>query len=148
MRKMLAAAAAFSMLGLATQGWAGGQQVVAQVSADGQSIVVRTYRCGTPASLSLRGTAEGLVNGERRTLALEAKPGDEPGVFRVARQWPEEGRWALVFGVSNGKGEVSSLVVLEPGSPLRIADQRMTFDKPSAERIDDALARGTAVASR
>ncbi len=148
MKKMLAAAAALSMLGLATQVWAGGQQVVAQVSADGQSIVVRTYRCGTPASLSLRGTAFGLVNGERRTLALEARPGGEPGVFNVARQWPAEGRWALVFGVSNGKGEVRSLVVLEPGSPLRIADQRMTFDRPSAERIDNALATGTAVASR
>jgi hypothetical protein len=148
MRKMLAAVAAVSMIGLTTQARAGGQQVVAQVSADGQSLVVRTYRCGTPASLTLRGTAEGLVNGERRTLVLEAKPGSEPGVFSVARQWPAEGRWALVFGVSNGKAEVSSLVVLEPGSPLRIADQRMTFDRPSAERIDDALARGTAVASR
>ena len=148
MKKMLASVAALSMLGLATYVSAGGQQVVAQVSADGQSIVVRTYRCGTPASLSLSGTAIGLVNGERRTLALEATASGEPGVFNVARQWPAEGRWALVFGVSNGKGEVSSLVVLEPGSPLRIADQRMTFDRPSAERIDKALATGTAVASR
>jgi hypothetical protein len=148
MKKMLAAAAALSVAGLATLAWAGGQQVVAEVGADGRSIVVRTYRCGTPASLSLRGSAEGLVGGVRRTIALEVKPGPEPGVFSVARKWPAEGRWALVFGVSNGKGEVSSLVVLDPGSPLRIADQRMTFERPSAERIDRALATGAAVASR
>jgi hypothetical protein len=148
MKKMLAAAAALSVAGLATLAWAGGQQVVAEVGADGQSILVRTYRCGTPASLSLRGSAEGLVGGVRRTIALEVEPGPRPGVFSVARQWPAEGRWALVFSVSNGKGEVSSLVVLDPGSPLRIADQRMSFDRPSAERIDHALATGAAVASR
>ncbi len=148
MKKMFAAAAALSVAGLATLAWAGGQQVVAEVGADGQSILVRTYRCGTPASLSLRGSAEGLVGGVRRTIALEVEPGPRPGVFSVARQWPAEGRWALVFSVSNGKGEVSSLVVLDPGSPLRIADQRMSFDRPSAERIDHALATGAAVGCR
>ena len=107
MKKMLAAAAALSVAGLATLAWAGGQQVVAEVGADGQSILVRTYRCGTPASLSLRGSAEGLVGGVRRTIALEVEPGPRPGVFSVARQWPAEGRWALVFSVSNGNFDIT-----------------------------------------
>jgi hypothetical protein len=144
MKKTLVAAVVVSAAALA---WAGGQQVAAEVSADGHSILVRTYRCGTPSSLSLRGTAEGLVGGERRTIALEVKPGAEPGVFSVARRWPDEGRWALVLSVAGG-AQVSTLVVLEPGALLRIADQRMSLEKPSMERIDAALHKGTAVATR
>jgi hypothetical protein len=139
MKKTRVAAAVLVVSGLAHQTLAGGQQVVAQVGAHGQSIVVRTYRCGTPSSLSLRGTAEGLVSGQRRTVALEITAGAEPGVFDVARQWPAEGRWALVFSVMGGH-EVSTLVTLEAGAALRIAEQRMSYEKPSSERIDAALA--------
>ncbi len=138
MKKTLVAALALAVAGLALHASAGGQQVVAEVSADGQSVVVRTYRCGTPSSLSLRGTAEGLVSGQRRTLEIEITRGAEPGVFSVARQWPTEGRWALVFTVSGGH-DVSTLAALEPGTALRIAEQKMSFSKPSPERIEAML---------
>ncbi len=139
MKKTLVAAAVFTLAGLAPLAQAGGQQVVAQVSADGQSMVVRTYRCGTPSSLALRGTAEGLVEGERRSLELEITPGTEAGVFRVARQWPAEGRWVLVLSVTGERG-VSSLVTLEPGATLKIAGQKLSYEKPQPERIAAALA--------
>jgi hypothetical protein len=147
MRKSLVVVAAVAVAALAPSAWAGGQQVVAQIGADGQSIVVRTYRCGTPSSLSLRGSAEGLVLGQRRTLGLEIQAGAEPGVFTVSRQWPAEGRWALVFTVAGGR-DVSTLVLLEPGAALRIADQRTSYEKPSPERIEAALVKGTAIAMR
>src|SRR6185295_16015283 len=138
MQKTLIAAVA--VLGLASLAQAGGQQVVALVSDDGQSVVVRTYRCGTPSSLALRGTAEGLVVGERRSVELSVTPGTEPGVFHVARQWPAEGRWVLVLNVI-GQNGVSTLVTLEPGAPLRIADQKQSFERPQPERIAAALGR-------
>jgi hypothetical protein len=140
MKQTLVAALAVAVAGLAQQTFAGGQQVVAAVSADGQSIVVRTYRCGTPSSLSLRGTAEGLVSGQRRTIELAVTGGTEPGVFAVARQWPAQGRWALVFSVNGGHG-VSTLVTLEAGPALRIADQERSYERPGPDRIDTALAR-------
>jgi hypothetical protein len=146
MKKILVVAAALAVAGLAQEAVAGGQQVTAAVGADGQSIVVRTYRCGTPSSLSLRGTAEGIVGGERRTLALEIGRGDGEGVFHVTRQWPAEGRWALVFTVAGGHA-VSTLVTLEPGTALRIADQKMSYEKPSVERIEAALTGARAVAT-
>ena len=136
MQKILVAAVA--VLGLASVAQAGGQQVVAQVSPDGQSVLVKTYRCGTPSSLALRGTAEGLVSGERRSVELEIAAASEPGVFRVARQWPVEGRWVLVLNVTGERG-VSTLVTLEPGATLRIADQKQSFEKPQPERIAAAL---------
>jgi len=146
MKKTLVAAAALAVAGLAHEALAGGQQVTAAVRADGQSIVVRTYRCGTPKSLSLRGTAEGVGGGERRTLALEITRAEVEGVFNVARQWPAEGRWALVFTVG-GSHNVSTLVTLEAGAALRIADQRMSYEKPSPERIEAALTGARAVAT-
>ena len=146
MKKTLIAVLALALAGLARQTVAGGQQVVAQVGADGQSIVVRTYRCGTPSSLSLRGTAEGVVSGQRRTIALEITSGTQAGVFAVARQWPAEGRWALVFNVS-GANSVSTLVTLEAGQALRIADQKLSYEKPTPERIEAALAGVRAVST-
>lgn len=131
-------AIALVLVGMATAAAAGGQQVLAEASKDGRSVVVRTYNCGTPASLSLRGTAEGKVGGERRTIPLEIARAAEPGVFLVARQWPAEGRWALVLTVEGGHA-VSALVALEPGPGVRVASQRMAFEKPSAERIAAAL---------
>jgi hypothetical protein len=137
MKKTLVAAMALACAGLAPLATAGGQQVKAEVSPDGRALVVRTYRCGTPSSLSLRGSAEGIVSGERRRVELAVDPA-EPGVFRVARQWPAEGRWVVVLSVSGERG-VSTLVTLEPGAPLRIADQQQSFDKPSADRITAAI---------
>jgi hypothetical protein len=137
MRKTCAAVA-LVLAGFAAAAVAGGQQVVAEASKDGRSLVVRTYNCGTPASLSLQGTAEGRVGRERRTIPLEITRAAEAGVFHVARQWPAEGQWAVVLTVAGGHA-VSALVTLEPGPTVRIASQKMAFEKPSAERIAAAL---------
>jgi hypothetical protein len=80
-----------------------------------------------------------VVDGKRRTIALEITRAAEPGVFNVARQWPVEGRWALVFTVAGGHA-VSALVTLEPGAAVRIASQESTYEKPSMGRIEKALA--------
>ena len=138
MRKTIAAAAVLVLAGLAPSARAGGQQVVAEATPDGRAVVVRTYRCGTPANLSLRGAAEGIVDGQRRTIDLEVVRGEEPGVFKVARQWPTEGRWALVFNVA-GDHAASALVTLGPGPGIRIASQKSTYERPSAERIAAVL---------
>jgi hypothetical protein len=138
MKKTLVSAVVV-LAGLAHSAWAGGQQVTVQAGADGRSVVVRTYRCGTPASFKLHGAAEGVVNGARRTVPLSIRAAVEPGVFDVARQWPVEGRWVLVFDV-DGERPVSALVELEPGAGVRIAAQRSTYEKPTAESIRVALA--------
>ena len=145
MRKTPVAVAVLACAGLAHAAWAGGHQVVAEAARDGRSLVVRTYNCGTPANLSLQGAAEGLVGGQRRTIALEITRAAEPGVFNVARQWPVEGQWALVFTVAGGH-PVSTLVTLEPVSGIRIAAQKQGYEKPSAERILAALASASSPA--
>jgi len=116
---------ALFVLSVATAAFAGGQQVTLEVSKDAKSMLVRTFRCGTPSKISVQVTAEGLLNGERRSLPLEVEPTSEPGVFRVARQWPAEGTWVLT-ATARGEGSVSALVRLAPGAKLEIVSQRMT----------------------
>jgi hypothetical protein len=124
---------------LAQSAWAGGQQVEAQAAANGKSVVVRTYRCGTPSSFTVVGTAEGVVDGARKSIPLTIARAGEEGVFTVARQWPAEGRWALVFSVE-GSHAVSTIAELEPGATIRIARQKATYEKPTPAEVHAVLA--------
>ena len=146
MRGSVFAAAVLALTGLAGSVSAGGQQISAEASPDGKSVVVRTYRCGSPAGLSVNGTAEGLVGGERKSIPLKIGRAAEPGAFTVTRQWPVEGTWVLVFTAA-GERSASALVELLPGEKIRIASQESTYEKPSAQRVAAALAGPTSRAT-
>jgi len=144
MKKMLVCA---TVVLLAQSAWAGGQQVRAEAAADGRSVLVRTYRCGTPSSFTVVGTAEGVVGGARKTIPLALARAGEEGVFTVARQWPAEGKWALVFTVE-GSHAVSTLVELEPGAAIRVARQRTSYEKPTPSDVHAVLASAAPAGSR
>jgi hypothetical protein len=144
MKKMLVCAA---VVLVAQSAWAGGQQVRAEAAADGKTVVVRTYRCGTPSSFRVVGTAEGVVAGARKTIPLAIARAGEEGVFTVARQWPAEGKWALVFTVE-GSHAVSTLVELEPGATIRVASQKTTYEKPTPADVHAVLASTVPAGSR
>jgi hypothetical protein len=144
MKKMLVCAA---VVLVAQSAWAGGQQVRAEAAADGKTVVVRTYRCGTPSSFRVVGTAEGVVAGARKTIPLAIARAGEEGVFAVARQWPAEGKWALVFSVE-GSHAVSTLVELEPGATIRVAGQKTTYEKPTPADVHAVLASTVPAGSR
>ena len=61
----------------------------------GQYLVVRAYHHDLSAPYEVTGTAEGLVDGRRRSIALTVRPTGESGKFAVARNWPAEGVWVL-----------------------------------------------------
>ena len=87
------------------------------------------------------------MNGARRTIPLTIARGGEEGVFTVARQWPAEGRWALVFSVE-GSHAVSTIAELEPGAAIRVARQKASYEKPTAADVHAALASAAPAASR
>lgn len=119
----------------------------------GAALVVRTYFHETPAGFPVTGTAEGIVNGERKTLPLELEKAAHAGVFAVKQAWPTEGDWMLVFALDRGDGPAVTLVVeLGPNGGVQEASY---FSEPTkivatrsvqviggavgAERIDSAL---------
>ena len=70
-------------------------------------LVHAVTREGPAAAAALTGTAEGIVNGARRTIRLQLDPTPTPGVFAVRRQWPTEGTWLLRVSMQNTTAIVS-----------------------------------------
>lgn len=83
----------------------------------GAFLLVHAFHHGTPVNFPVSGTAEGLVNGSRRTISLEFKNTSRPGVYALQKQWPTEGVWTLVLGVTQGEGEFNTARAVVELSP-------------------------------
>lgn len=112
-------------------------------------LIARTFGCHQPADAKLSATAEGLVNGNRKTMPVELHP-IASGVLAIKQQWPSEGKWVLALtGSYNG---MTSSVLVElgangrvlPGTRLQEGDLKGVHAKGArrswiAEDIDTAL---------
>jgi hypothetical protein len=105
----LASFASVLLLAGASPALAGGFQLSVETpsgSSDGRLknavLIARTYGCHQPTDVKLVATAEGLVNGTRKSLPLELHAIGS-GVYAIKQQWPTEGNWVLAFtGAYNG----------------------------------------------
>jgi hypothetical protein len=82
-------------------------------STTGALFVVHTFRHGNPMDMGMTGKAEGLVDGQRRSV--EFKPTKaHTGTYAVRRQWADKGIWTLVITATptdHGPGEQLQAVV-------------------------------------
>ncbi len=107
------------VLAISSSAFAGGFQLSVETpssSFDPQMkdvvLVARTYGCHQPADAKLSATAEGLVNGARKSVALELRSVGS-GVYAIKQQWLSEGTWVLALtGAYNG---MTSSVLVELG---------------------------------
>src|SRR5688500_13852024 len=63
-------------------------------------MTVRTYHHGDPIGHELTGTAEGLVNGQRRSMRLDIRRLPSAGGYAVRWRKPADGTWVLVVSSS------------------------------------------------
>jgi hypothetical protein len=108
------------------------------------ALVVRPLRCA-PASVTITGTAEGIVNGTRHSIPLKLVALETPGVYAVPRVW-EQGRWVLTLSgaCAERNGEVAATIVpLAPGGFVRDAIKMLT--RPATPGEVDAALRDTRV---
>lgn len=115
----------------------------------GAYLVVRTYYHATPAQLIMRGTAEGVVNGARRSVTLSYRSTSQTGVFALDKTWGDEGAWVLDIRAFNGSLEMSAVVgVGTTGEavfvrvPLGLNGAPRTVSRGEVETMLQALARG------
>src|SRR5260221_3859647 len=94
-------------------------------SMRGAFLLVHSFHHSTPIVSPVEGTAEGIVNGERRTIKLEFTDTSRPGVYALRRLWPADGVWTLVIKMSSGEGDGATAVV-QLGSGGEISDGHMT----------------------
>jgi len=79
-------------------------------------LLVNAYHHFTPVGLPVSGTAEGIVDGKRRSVRLEFDRTSRAGVYALRKQWPSEGSWVLSLAVTQGEGEhntAGALVTLD-----------------------------------
>ncbi|MGH7564485.1 MAG: hypothetical protein ACREK5_08680 [Gemmatimonadota bacterium] len=74
-------------------------------------LVVHAYHHGANVQYPVTGTAEGLVDGERRSVALTITPTGKAGLYAVSRPRLEDGRWVLVIRLDTGNGDGATALV-------------------------------------
>ncbi len=128
-------------------------------SNTGTLLYVHVFHHAQPIAYPITGTAEGIVNGERRSIKLKFTETGRPAVYGLSRQWPEEGVWTLVIKMSRGDhGSDGATAVVELGADGEIASVRVPTRRQgqwtipidvSMDEVDRALrARVSALASR
>ncbi len=74
-------------------------------------LLVHSFHHGTAMGFIVTGTAEGMVNGERRSLKLDFGGTSREGVYALKRSWPQEGTWTLVIKANQGPDDAATAVV-------------------------------------
>jgi hypothetical protein len=109
-------------------------------------MMVRGLACDDPASMRMTASAEGFVNGARRSMPLQLVEMPTPGVFAVPQ--PPNGQWVLnLLGTCPGRNAVASAIV-PLGGPSGFLREKAEFSDGAAkpERINaslNALVAGT-----
>ncbi|MEO8029501.1 MAG: hypothetical protein ABI765_01565 [Gemmatimonadota bacterium] len=82
----------------------------------GALLVVRVYHHGDPAFYPVNGTAEGVVDGKRQSVALEFGGTSTPGMYALKFKKPADGNWVLLITVGKSRrdeGSVTAIVTLD-----------------------------------
>ena len=129
---------ALTVLGLAAFAQADGFTFVIgnPVAAQGPAVksaafALRADGCADPAKLQVTGTAEGSVNGMRRSVALRIMPASRPGVYAIFQTWPPEGRW--VANLKGTCGSVSAGAIVPIGPQGFIRESSKFFSRPATD---------------
>lgn len=101
------------------------------------------YREGIAKLGDVSGTAEGIVEGRRRTVPLRFDATAQPGTFALRSQWPTDGTWLVRISVANttaivtldAAGRVASIQV-----PTRLSSGLQLPRPISPAEIDSTLA--------
>lgn len=85
-------------------------------SAQGAFLLVHTFHHEQVATFTVEARAEGMVNGQRKTLPLTLDRTDKDGVYALKQAWPETGDWVIVIVGAPGDGSVTALVSIADGA--------------------------------
>jgi hypothetical protein len=86
----------------------------------GAYLVVRTYHHDRSVPFPVVGRAEGLVDGQRRTLPLAFERTSQENAYALRKSWPSAGAWVLVITGMPGEGAVTALVSIADGEVRQV----------------------------
>ena len=82
------------------------------------AMLIHVFHHGSPAGYRIQGRAEGIVDGERRTIRLELDETSDPGLYALKQQWPTEGDWVLAIEIAE-HAEATLIAELGPDGGVR-----------------------------
>jgi hypothetical protein len=72
-------------------------------------LAVRLENCADLSKSSLSGSAEGLVDGDRTSVALQIQAAS-PGIYAVNKSWPQGGTWVVKLAATCGTAKAGAIV--------------------------------------
>jgi hypothetical protein len=104
-------------------------------------LMVRPRLCDDPASVLVRGSAEGVVDGVRQSVPLTLVAMPTAGVYAVTRQWGN-GSWVLALTATcpARKATAGALVPLGGATGFFRDRSRLLAHAPGAAEIEASLA--------
>jgi hypothetical protein len=104
-------------------------------------LVAWTTACHSPEKTSVTATAEGVVNGIRKSIPLKVVSLSTPGTFAVTRDWPNEGTWAIKIVATNPeyKDYATSAVVPIQNNVAQTTAVRRFYHAPTESELSISL---------
>lgn len=93
-------------------------------STRGAYLLVHAFHHQTPMESTVSGTAEGLVAGERKSIALRFEKTGRTGVYSLRKQWSDDGVWSLVISAGQD-GITPAQALVELGADGGISSVRV-----------------------
>jgi hypothetical protein len=98
-------------------------------------LVARMTACNSPEKTTVTASAEGMVDGMRKSIPLKIVPLSAAGTYAITREWPAQGSWVVRMIATNPEYKdyaASVLVPLNDGA-LQWASVRHYYRHPPAE---------------
>jgi len=106
------------------------------------AFVFRTQGCADPAKSQIGATAEGLVQGVRRTVALNVQAMSKPGVYAVYQTWGAEGQWVVNLKGTCQDASAGAIVPIGPKGFVR--ESAKFFSRPATNAEIEASLKALA----
>jgi hypothetical protein len=106
------------------------------------AFVFRTEGCADPAKAQISGTAEGNVNGARRSVVLKVMSTSKPGVYAVGQNWPPQGHWVVSLRGTCAGESAGAIVPFGPKDFIR--ESSKFFPRPATDAEIDASLKALA----
>ncbi len=109
-----------------------GSPVAAQdFRTKGAAFVFRADNCADLTKVQVSASAEGLLKGERKSVALQVMTSSKPGVYAVFQNWPSEGTWLVNIKGTCAEGAAGALIPIGPKGFVR--ESAKFFDRPAKD---------------
>ena len=106
--------------------------------ARGALFLVHTFHHAVPTDLAVEARAEGLVDGQRRTVPLSPNA-LRTGTFAVSNQWGAKGTWSVLIVATQPSPKGSIQAVVDIGADGTVGRVSMPQHMMTAAEVDRSL---------